>query len=266
MKKVLKTKSFFLIFLLLSSCQGHNSKSAQSAVSLVSDAQINFSYRQNCGMPQTNSFVVDGEILRFELFDGDIGKCSTDNLPFLGSSGYYKEYSERAEIVITSPRLQQNKVYEISFMYRVLRGYDNGDRNETFFQIKNCPDSRVPVMAFLRLDEPAVERFAFSLAAGTAAAQRVYGNDVINVRGYGWHHYVITYGVGNSDSEPSWLQLSIDGKEVLSRTFFDNVGSCNAYDTLRIGNYRSGADRRSNLTNSTSISEYKNITVLQLDY
>ena len=138
----------FVILAVLASCQStgtqiqsENPKDEKSMTSTIS-------YRINCSLPNRDSFVRDTNLYRFKLTDGDVGKCSTDNKPYVGTKGFYKAYSERSEIVITQPNLQRNNEYVISFNHRVLSGYDNADRNETFLQIKNCGDSRVPVMAF----------------------------------------------------------------------------------------------------------------------
>jgi len=227
----------------------------------------NISYRMNCAAPNSDSFVSKENLYRFKLTDGDIGRCPTDTKPYVGNSGYYKAYSdkaysERSEIVITQPSLRKNKEYAISFKHRILSGYDNGDRNETFFQIKNCPDSRVPVMAFLRRDASANKRFAFSLAPGGDDTKVVrYGADKVGLAGTDWHSYEFIY----SNKQPSTLQVIVDGVEILPKTEFANIGFCESYDTIRIGNYRSGADKKLGRVNSTSISEYKDIEVRELN-
>ena len=251
----------FVVLAVLASCQStgtqiqsENPKDNKSNTSTIS-------YRINCSSPKRDSFVKDANLYRFKLTDGDVGKCPTDNKPYVGTNGYYKAYSERSEIVITQPNLRKNKEYNISFKHRILTGYDNGDRNETFFQIKNCPDSRVPVMAFLRRDASSSKRFAFSLAPGGDNTQvRRYGADKVGLAGTDWHSYEFIY----SNKQPSTLQVKVDGVEVLPKTTFPNVGFCKGYDTVRIGNYRSGADKKLGRVNSTSISEYKNIEIREV--
>ena len=251
----------FVILAVLASCQStgtqiqsENPKDEKSMTSTIS-------YRINCSLPNRDSFVRDTNLYRFKLTDGDVGKCSTDNKPYVGTKGFYKAYSERSEIVITQPNLQRNNEYVISFNHRVLSGYDNADRNETFLQIKNCGDSRVPVMAFLRRDAVKSKRLAFSLAAGGDDTQvwRV-GADTVGLAGDGWHFYEFIY----SNKQPSTLKVKVDGIEVLPKTIFSNVGVCKDYDTVRIGNYRSGADKKLGKSNTTSISEYKDIKVEEL--
>ena len=252
----------FTICVVLASCQStgaqiqsENPKDEKSTISTIS-------YRINCSLPNRDSFVRDTNLYRFKLTDGDVGKCSTDYKPYVGTKGFYKAYSERSEIVITQPSLRKNKEYAISFKHRILSGYDNGDRNETFFQIKNCPDSRVPVMAFLRRDASSNKRFAFSLAPGGDDTQVWrYGADKVGLAGTDWHFYEFIY----SNKQPSTLQVIVDGVEILPKTEFSNIGFCKSYDTIRIGNYRSGADKKLGKVNSTSISEYKDIEVLELN-
>ena len=220
------------------------------------------SYRMNCAAPNSDSFVSKENLYRFKLTDGDIGRCPTDTKPYVGNSGYYKAYSERSEIVITKPNLRKSRDYVISFKHRILSGYDNGDRNETFLQIKNCSDSRVPVMAFLRRDALKSKRFAFSLAPGGDDTHvRRYGADKVGLAGNDWHSYEFIY----SNKQPSTLQVIVDGVEILPKTEFSNIGFCKSYDTIRIGNYRSGADKKLGKVNSTSISEYKDIEVRELN-
>ena len=260
----------FLVLIMcgfVSSCQ-NTSAQIQNEYSVDDNSMAtNISYRMNCAAPNSDSFVSKENLYRFKLTDGDIGRCPTDTKPYVGNSGYYKAYSdkaysERSEIVITQPSLRKNKEYAISFKHRILSGYDNGDRNETFFQIKNCPDSRVPVMAFLRRDASANKRFAFSLAPGGDDTKVVrYGADKVGLAGTDWHSYEFIY----SNKQPSTLQVIVDGVEILPKTEFANIGFCESYDTIRIGNYRSGADKKLGRVNSTSISEYKDIEVRELN-
>jgi hypothetical protein len=217
-------------------------------------------FELNCGLPRPESFVLEQNIYKFRLVNEDVGKCSTDNKSFT-SNTYHKDFSERSEIIINSPKLYKNKIYKIKFKHRIQSGYDNGDRNETFFQMKNCGDSRVPVMAFLRMDARSHKRYAFSLSAGTKHNQFVFGNDSANLRKKEWYNYEITYNT----SEKSWIEVLVNGKIVLPKTTFENVGYCDAFDTLRIGNYRSGADTGVGKINTTSISEYKDITISKID-
>ena len=259
--KMIRHLFIFAICTVLAPCQStgtqmqsENPKNEKNTISTIS-------YRMNCAAPNSDSFVSKENLYRFKLTDGDIGKCPTDNKPYVGTNGFYKAYSERSEIVITQPSLRKNKEYNISFKHRILTGYDNGDRNETFFQIKNCPDSRVPVMAFLRRDASSNKRFAFSLAfGGDDTHVRRYG-DKVGLAGTDWHSYEFIY----SNNEPSTLQVIVDGVEVLPKTTFPNVGFCKGYDTVRIGNYRSGADKKLGRVNSTSISEYKDVEVRELN-
>lgn len=213
-------------------------------------------FELNCGMPNPRSFVFEQSVFKFRLENGDVGTCSTDSKSFTSKS-YHKDFSERSEIIINSPKLYKNETYKIKFKHRILSGYDNGDRNETFFQLKNCGDSRVPIMGFLRMDARSYKRYAFSLSAGTKYSQFVFGNDIASLRNEKWYDYEILYNT----SEKSWIEVLVDGKTVIPKTTFENIGYCNAFDTLRIGNYRSGADRRFGKTNTTSVSEYKDVTI-----
>jgi len=251
----------FAICAVLPSCQSVGTQMQSENLKAEKNTTSTISYRMNCSSPKSDSFVKDANLFRFKLTDGDVGKCDTDNKPFVGASGYYKAYSERSEIVITQPRLRKNKEYSISFQHRILSGYDNGDRNETFFQIKNCLDSRVPVMAYLRRDASPNKRFAFSLAPGGDGTHvRRYGADKVGLGGTDWHSYEFNY----SNTEPSTLQVIVDGVEVLPKTKFTNVGLCKGYDTIRLGIYRSGADKKLGKVNTTSVSEYKDIEVREV--
>tara|TARA_B110000977_G_scaffold55711_1_gene75921 strand:- start:270 stop:1106 length:837 start_codon:yes stop_codon:yes gene_type:complete len=264
----LRTMKIIRNFLVLTMC-GFLSSFQNTSTQIQNEYSVddnrmatNISYRMNCAAPNSDSFVSKENLYRFKLTDGDIGRCPTDTKPYVDNSGYYKAYSERSEIVITKPNLRKSRDYVISFKHRILSGYDNGDRNETFLQIKNCSDSRVPVMAFLRRDALKSKRFAFSLAPGGDDTHvRRYGADKVGLAGNDWHSYEFIY----SNKQPSTLQVIVDGVEILPKTEFSNIGFCKSYDTIRIGNYRSGADKKLGKVNSTSISEYKDIEVRELN-
>ena len=117
-------------------------------------------------------------------------------------------------------------------------------------------------MAFLRRDSSsAKKRFAFALAAGDKAMVFKTAHHKANVLGKSWHMYEIIYSASN----PSWLALKIDGKEILPKTEFKNIGYCNQFDRLRIGNYRSGANKKLGKVNFTSVSEYRNLEIIKIN-
>lgn len=253
-----------LLSLTLVACRATNSDQFveipdAEAISSRAGVELGARYRVNCSMPNSSSFTSDAGVLKFVLKNGDVGNCPTDKKQFISSdSGYKKEFSERAEIVWERPKFKNGTDYRIQFQHRVLAGYDNGDRNETVFQIKDCRDSRVPVMVFLRRDQVPQKRYAIALAPGTDGKQFLTRSAPTSVMKSDWVDYEVLY----SAKSPSSIFVRVDGYTVLPLTKFKNAQECNGAGTLRFGIYRSGA--REGNENSMSIGEYRNLRVTQI--
>ena len=132
---------------------------------------------------------------------------------------------------------------------RFIKGFNNSDLTETFFQIKDCPSSNVPLMAKLgKLGE----RYVFKFLLGSRPPQikrYITSNPVDNV----WHDIKIYFYTG----KPNRISIFYDDHELLNTIQFKNVLTCGK-PTLRVGIYRSGNIRQ---PNSHSIVDYKNIEI-----
>lgn len=200
----------------------------------------------SCGLSKPESLeMVDGDILRFQVEAGDVGKCSTDSEEYR-SDDWYKPYSERAEAVVEK-KLANGKTHVIEFEARFVSGFVNSDRNETFFQIKDCPDSDVPVMAFLRTMQKS-KPFAFHLGGDYVTAR-----SPVTLRMNQWQKFSITY----ESTKPSRLTVTVDGKTIIDRVSFPFVNEC-GQTRFRIGIYRGGS---MDTKLATSVVEYRNLTI-----
>jgi len=173
--------------------------------------------------------------LRVQVKDGDIGLCSSDNDPAHGEK-FGKTYSERAEI--RGAAFQKLGVYEIQFDIRFVQGFDEDNLTSTFFQIKDCPDSRVPVMIVLggwkkRTGGPA--KVGFSLAPGSEGHQWISKELVSDPVDGEWHDVKIIFE--NYDDHA--LTVIVDGETWLNRTVFQNSFFCKS-PSMRLGIYRAG--------------------------
>lgn len=189
--------------------------------------------------------------------DGDIGNCSTDN-DKAHNEKYNKPYGERAEW--NGPAFDEdNATYEISFDVRFAQGFDSDTLSATFFQIKNCPSSKVPVMAKLggwKKKQGGRSKVAFSLGAGHPKA--VYKSKFLDFNPVDnrWHRIVAIFERGKTNA----LEVKLDGHTLLSRTTFPNVFTCKG-GKFHIGIYRSG-DLNGN---SHSIVDYDRIQIRKLN-
>ncbi|MDX8346511.1 hypothetical protein SLH49_00820 [Cognatiyoonia sp. IB215446] len=194
--------------------------------------------------------------LRFQLRDGDIGNCPTDN-DTAHSQRFNKPYSERAEW--RGPAFSPEPGdYELSFNVRFLQGFDQTRVDETFFQIKDCPTSAVPVMAKIGQWDTTRgprARIKFELGPGTGNTRQhsqFISNDVLDGA---WHQVTAQFYTG----EPMRLAVQIDGVPVLRETAF-GVGFQCGQPSLRIGIYRPG-DLDGN---RHSIVDYDSINITHL--
>lgn len=225
------------------------------------DSDWYWSGKPNCKHPRKDSAMWmeegDRRFVRFQLRDGDIGGCPTDN-DKRHNAKYGKPYSERAE---WTGRLFPNsgKTYRISFDVRFVQGFDQDALTATFFQVKDCPTSKVPVQAKLGGWKKSVggrAKFAFSLATQTSGEEYIskfVNDDPVDNE---WHRMEILYGTGRTHS----LAVSIDGFPLLAETEFPNLFKCGR-PKLHIGIYRAG-DKAGN---SHSIIDYDRIEVVEVD-
>lgn len=228
-----------------------------ASASPETDTDWNWSGDSSCGFPRSDSVQwIEEEgrrFVRFQLRDGDIGLCPTDNDPEHGEE-YGKPYSERAEW--SGPAFQNDgRRYHISFDVRFVQGFDQDQLTATFFQIKDCPTSRVPVMAKLggwHKDTGGRAKFGFSL--GTLSDNPQYHGQFINTDPVDnmWHRIDAYYQTGESHS----LSVELDGMVVLPLTEFANVFDCGR-PKFHIGIYRAGDEDG----NSHSIVDYDRIRI-----
>ncbi|MEP3198796.1 MAG: hypothetical protein ABJO57_13050 [Lentilitoribacter sp.] len=228
---------------------------------MQTDSDWNWSGKPNCKHPRNDSaqwIEEDGRrFVRFQLRDGDIGGCPTDNNK-QHNAKYDKPYSERAE---WTGHLFKNtgKAYHISFDVRFVQGFDQDAMTATFFQIKDCPTSRVPVQAKLggwQKSSGGRGKFAFNLGTQTSGEEYIskfVDNDPVDNQ---WHKIEILYGTGRTHS----LTVSIDGFPLLAETEFPNLFKCGR-PKLHIGIYRAG-DKAGN---SHSIVDYDHIQIGEVD-
>ncbi len=232
-----------------------NSGSAQS----FKDNDWNWRAEAKCGFPQRDSvrWMQQGnrKFLRVQVRDGDIGKCSTDNDKAHGQK-FKKPWSERAEV--RGPAFKQEGTYKVNFDVRFVQGFDQNRTSTTFFQIKDCPDSRVPVMAMLggsNKGNGGPAKFGFSLAAGSEGKKWISRNlspDPVDNR---WRNVEIIFENYGTQS----LTVSVDDKAWLPRTKFQNIFYCGR-PTLDLGIYRAGDPGN----NAHSIIDYDNVTIEQI--
>ena len=211
----------------------------------------NWDYKKNCALPQNDSFQKlsdkNGDYIRLQLRNGDIGNCPTDN-DKAHSKKYNKPYSERAEIKGKYKDFSLNENYLIKFKVRFVKGFNNSDLTETFFQIKDCPTSNVPLMAKLgKIGENYVFKFLF----GSSFSKRKFIKTTpLDNK---WHNIEVYYYTG----APNRISILYDGYELLKNIDFKNVLTCGK-PNLRLGIYRSGNVKN---PNSHSIVDYKNIII-----
>ena len=212
----------------------------------------NWNYKKNCASPQNDSIQKlsdkNGDYIRVQLRNGDIGNCPTDNNK-AHSIKNNKPYSERAELTGKYKDFSLNENYLIKFKVRFIKGFNNSDLTETFFQIKDCPSSNVPLMAKLG---KVGQRYVFRFLLGSRPPQikrYITSNPIDNV----WHDIKIYFYTG----KPNRISIFYDDHELLNNKQFKNVLTCGK-PTLRLGIYRSGNIRT---PNSHSIVDYKNIEI-----
>ena len=73
---------------------------------------------------------LDNKFLRFSLYNGQVGKCSTDHKKRIKG----EPYTERADVKQWS-KLQKKSQYEINFRFRIVEGFKS--RREKFFKISS---------------------------------------------------------------------------------------------------------------------------------
>jgi hypothetical protein len=230
-----------------------------AAAKSFKDSDWNWRAETKCRFPQSDSArwlrEEDRKFLRIQVRDGDIGKCPTDNDKAHGEQ-FKKPHSERAEI--RGAAFRQTGTYKVSFDVRFVQGFDQDRVSTTFFQIKDCPDSRVPVMAMLggskkRNGGPA--KFGFSLAAGSHGKKWISKNVAPDPVDNKWH--TLEFIFENYSTQA--LTVTVDGKTWLPRTTFLNIFYCGR-PTLDLGIYRAGDPGR----NAHSIIDYDKIRVERL--
>lgn len=220
------------------------------------DSDWNWRAKPKCEFPQHDSVrwmrQGDRTFLRVQVRDGDIGKCFTDNDRAHGQQ-FKKPWSERAEIHGSAFKVEGT--YRVTFDVRFVQGFDQDRRSTTFFQIKDCPDSRVPVMAMLggsnkRNGGPA--KFGFSLAAGSEGKKWISKNispDPVDNR---WRQVEIIFENYSTQA----LTVSVGGQTWLPRTQFQNIFYCGR-PTFDLGIYRAGDPGN----NAHSIIDYDRVQI-----
>lgn len=223
------------------------------------DSDWNWSGKPNCKHPRRDSakWMKEGDrkFIRFQLRDGDIGGCPTDN-DRKHSKKYNKPYSERAE---WTGHVFKNtgKTYHISFDIRLVSGFDQDRISDTFFQIKDCPSSKVPLQARLGgWKKPQSGRAKFAFSMGTESNNSQYFSKFVNTDPVDnrWHRVDAYYKTGRTKNHS--LEIRWDGEVLLPRTEFANVFDCNRA-RLHIGIYRAGDENG----NSHSIVDYDKIQI-----
>ena len=214
----------------------------------------NWNYIKVCAPPRNDSIQKlsdkNDDYIRVQLRNGDIGNCPSDNNK-LHSIRYNKPYSERAELTGKYKDFSLNENYLIKFKVRFVKGFNKSDLSETFFQIKDCPNSNVPLMAKLgKVGQRYV--FKFFLSHPPQIKRFITSNPIDNA----WHDIKIYFYTG----KPNRISIFYDDHELLNNRQFKNVLTCGK-PTLRIGIYRSGNIRQ---PNSHSIVDYKNIEIKKI--
>lgn len=224
------------------------------------DGDWNWVAQPNCAPPRPDAVTwqteEDRHFVRFQLRDGDIGNCPTDN-DRAHSAQFGKPYSERVEWKGRA-FTDTNATYQISFDVRFVSGFDQDQLSATFMQIKDCPDSDVPVMVKLGgWKKPTGGRAKIAFALGSGGDDRVYHslflpNDPVDNM---WHRVEATFTTG----ELHQFSFALDGQTLLSETTFPNRFTCGR-PSFRIGIYRSG-DLDGN---SHSIVDYDRVTITRI--
>lgn len=240
--------------------------SAASLASLAdaspqTDTDWNWSGEPNCEHPRSDSaqWMLQGErqFVRFQLRDGDIGGCPTDN-DATHSDAFDKPYSERAEWT-GDAFTERDATYHISFDVRFVQGFEQDQLSATFLQIKDCPNSRVPVQVKLGGWKKATggrAKMAFSLGPQSDGGEyfsQFLSRDPVDNR---WHRIDAFFSTGNTHS----FELQLDGSTILPRTEFPDFFECGR-PRLHIGIYRSG----DLAGNAHSIVDYDNLQIIQIN-
>ena len=220
------------------------------------DADWNWRGEPNCTPPSRDSIrwmkQGDRRFLRFQLRDGEKGNCSTDQDAQHGAK-FGKPWSERAEI--KGRAFEQPGVYRISFDVRFVQGFAHQRKFATFFQIKDCPDSRVPAMIMLG-GSTSRPKAGFSLATGTPGkkySSRFVSPNPVDNR---WHRVEAIFENGTTQA----LQVKFDGATWLPRTTFSNTFLCGK-PSFRLGIYRAGDPGK----RSHAIVDYDNVQVERIE-
>ena len=217
----------------------------------------------NCGTSDKDSIIFSESSIKFKVDHKDIGKCGTDSKPYR-SGDYFKPWSERAEVNFNKDVLRTQQLHSVKFDVKILRGYENRSKNETWFQIKCDNTSRVPIMAFYTAKSSTDKKagFYFSLATGTDFHEyvEIYSNQ-INYVNDGWYPkfdynewYPIEIKFANTD--PSVLTVKAGDNFILKEKLFWQRQTCPDNYTLRLGIYRGGEENRQQ---PTSEIIYRNV-------
>lgn len=244
----------FFCFILLS-------LSAPVSLAVETDNDWNWSGKPNCKHPRKDSaqWMEEGDrrFLRFQLRDRDIGGCPTDN-DKRHNAKHDKPYSERAERTGHAFK-NTGKTYHISFDVRFVQGFDQDALTETFFQIKDCPTSRVPIQAKLggwKKSSGGNAKFAFSLATQSQDERYLSFFANIDPVDNNWHTIDIYYTTGSKHS----VEIKFDGLILVREKEFPNLFTCGR-PKLHIGIYRAGDTSG----NSHSIIDYDRIQIKEVD-
>lgn len=220
------------------------------------DSGWNWKAEPNCAAPARDSIrwmkQGDRRFLRIQLRDGEKGNCSTDQDAKHGAQ-FGKPWSERAEI--KGRAFDRQGVYRISFDVRFVQGFAHPRRFATFFQIKDCPDSRVPAMAMLG-GSTSRPKAAFSLAPGTPGKKyksRFVSPNPVNNR---WHRVEAIF----ENNATQALEVKFDGATWLPRTTFSNAFLCGK-PSFRLGIYRAGDPGK----RSHAIVDYDNVQIERIE-
>ena len=218
----------------------------------------NWDFEVNCSLPNKKSIQIlkedENYFVRVQLDNKDIGGCLTDN-DAEHSFKFNKPYSERAEVTGKKTDFQLNKNYLIQFKIRFVMGFNTKRRSETFFQIKDCPTSVVPVMA--KIGEMLENRrlFVFDLGSGSKKGRvRRSTSPKYNPIDNNWNLIKIYFHTGS----PNKIKIYFNDHLLLKETTFPNVMNCNGTD-FRIGIYRAG--NKGYFGNPLSIVDYDEVNI-----
>ena len=126
-------KLFIIFFTILFST---NSSFAYSKGEKYIDSDWNMTFYDHCGFPSSEGKKQnvkweekdENKFIRFSLYNGQVGKCSSDHKKRIKG----EPYLERASIKQWS-KLKKNSQYEINFRFRIVEGFKS--RKEKFFSI-----------------------------------------------------------------------------------------------------------------------------------